>query len=71
MADGTELLATITPTSRETMDDDLNSAIHAATQRAMLDGRRGILLTRVDYGSFTVELTPDVPYGYTYELEKI
>jgi len=67
MTPRTELLATVTTTSRATMDHDLNMAVHAAMQRAIIDGRRGILVTQLDHGSFAIELTEEVPYGYTYE----
>ncbi|ALE07731.1 hypothetical protein AL755_10145 [Arthrobacter sp. ERGS1:01] len=64
------MLATITATNRTAMDEELNAAVHAATKRAIRDGRRGILVTRVDFASFTVELSPDVPYGFTYEKQR-
>ncbi|ASN19225.1 MULTISPECIES: hypothetical protein [Micrococcaceae] len=67
MIDAPELLATVTATSKTTMEINLNAAIQAAEQRARNEGRCGILVTRLDYASYTVELSPDVPYGYTYE----
>lgn len=70
MIEAPQLLATITATNKSMMDRELNTAIHAAEQLARSDGSRGILVTRVDYASFTVELSPDVPYGFTYEKQK-
>ncbi|MGJ3192889.1 hypothetical protein [Paenarthrobacter sp. FR1] len=69
MIDAPELLATITATTKTTMEINLNAAIQEAEQRARDEGRRGILVTRLDYASYTVELSPDVPYGYTYEKQ--
>ncbi|WP_426998297.1 hypothetical protein [Pseudarthrobacter sp. N5] len=71
MIEAPELLATITATSKSRMDDHLNAAVRAAEQRARGEGRRGILVTRVDHARVTVELSPDVPYGYTYEKQNI
>lgn len=71
MIEAPELLATVTATSKATMEIDLNAAIQAAEQRARWEGRRGILVTRVAHTRFTVELSPDVPYGYTYEKQDI
>ncbi|WP_426989300.1 hypothetical protein [Pseudarthrobacter sp. Y6] len=70
MNEDPELLATITATTKTTLDDDLNTAVRAAELVAQCDGRRGVLVTRVDYASFTVELSPDVPYGFTYEKQR-
>ncbi|MEV4952556.1 hypothetical protein [Paenarthrobacter nitroguajacolicus] len=71
MIEAPELLATITATSKTTMENNLNAAIQAAEQRARDEGRRGVLVTRIAHARFTVELTPDVPYGYTYEKQDI
>ncbi|TAP43110.1 hypothetical protein [Arthrobacter sp. S39] len=71
MIDAPELLATITVTSKTSMEQHLNAAVRAAEQRARHEGRRGILVTRVAHARFTVELSPEVPYGYTYEKQDI
>lgn len=65
-----ELLTTITISSRATMDRDLDTAVHAAVQRAIHDGRRGIRVTQIDHSSYTIELTHEVPYGHTDEKRK-
>ncbi|WP_248762316.1 hypothetical protein [Pseudarthrobacter sp. SSS035] len=70
MIDQPQLLATITATSKTTMDRDLGAAIEAAEQLACDEGRRGILVRRLGYASYTVELSPDVPYGITYEKQE-
>jgi hypothetical protein len=71
MIDAPELLATITVTSKTSMEHHLNAAVREAEQRARREGRRGILVTRVAHTRFTVELSPEVPYGYTYEKQNI
>ncbi|BCW35005.1 hypothetical protein StoSoilA2_10610 [Arthrobacter sp. StoSoilA2] len=67
MIEAAELLATVTATNKSTMEINLNAAIQEAERRARHEGRRGILVTRVAHAHFTVELSPEVPYGYTYE----
>ncbi|MFJ5955268.1 hypothetical protein ACIQC5_04840 [Paenarthrobacter sp. NPDC092416] len=71
MIEAPELLATITAISKTTLEDNLNAAVREAEQRARAEGRRGILVTKVDHSRVTVELSPDVPYGYTYEKRDI
>ncbi|MCU1515531.1 MAG: hypothetical protein JWQ75_252 [Pseudarthrobacter sp.] len=71
MIEAPELLVTITATSKTTMEHHLNAAVRAAEQRARYEGRRGILVTRVAHTRFTVELSSEVPYGYTYEKQDI
>ncbi|WP_051389389.1 hypothetical protein [Arthrobacter sp. 35W] len=69
MIEAAELLATITATSKSHMEDTLNAAVREAELRARCEGRRGILVTRVDHARVTVELSAEVPYGYTYEKQ--
>lgn len=47
----------------------LTLAVGAAIHAAKVDKACGVLLTRHDYASFTVALSPKVPYGQTYELD--
>jgi hypothetical protein len=65
----TELIAEITATRASTLEHELNTAVDKAREKAMTDGRHGILVTRHGYSSFTVELSPEVPYGLTQERE--
>lgn len=67
MPQETQLVATITATDKSTLDDDLNRAVEAAQKIASGQGRIGILVTRFGFSSFTVELSPEVPYGLTLE----
>jgi hypothetical protein len=46
-----DLPIAVTATDRASMEHQLNEAVAAARTRAMLEGRRGILVTRHDYGS--------------------
>jgi hypothetical protein len=47
----------------------LKSALGVAIQEASLDKVCGVLLTRHHYARFTVALSPNVPYGQTFELD--
>lgn len=65
----TQTLTIVTTLNRDTMDTDLDAAVHAAEQIAAADGTRGILVTRLGYTSFSVEVTADVPFGNIYEKQ--
>jgi hypothetical protein len=58
MADGPQLIA-----------ERLDAAEKLARERALSAGRHGILVTRHGPTSFTVTLSPDVPYGITQERD--
>jgi hypothetical protein len=45
----------------------LDAAEKLARERALREGNHGILVTRHGPTSFTVNLSPDVPYGITQE----
>jgi len=57
----------ISATHPDEADDKLNAAVRELQLRARADGSRGILVTRTGAGRYTVELSPDVPYGFTEE----
>lgn len=65
----TDLIAEIAATPASTLEDELNTAVDKARAKAMTKGRHGILVTRHGYNFFTVELSPEVPYGLTQERE--
>ncbi|WP_246262835.1 hypothetical protein [Arthrobacter mobilis] len=48
-------------------DEKLNAAVRELQLRARADRTRGILVTRTGAGRYTVELSREVPYGYTEE----
>ena len=47
----------------------LDAAEKLARERALMEGNLGILVTRHGPTSFTVNLSPDVPYGITQERD--
>ncbi|MCZ9880625.1 hypothetical protein [Arthrobacter sp. B2a2-09] len=65
------MILTITGDDKEPLADNLDSAIRAAEQLAMRDGRMGVLVTRHGYAYFTVETTTEVPFGFTHEKCRI
>lgn len=51
-----------------TLDHALNSSLLELQSKALAEGRTsGILVTRHAPGRFTLELSNDVPFGYTHE----
>lgn len=63
------MLTFVTTLNRDTMDADLDAAVHAAEQIAAARGTQGILVTRLGYTSFSVEVCSDVPFGHIYERQ--
>jgi len=49
------------------VDQTLNSRVHELQTRALAQRTAGILVTKHAPGRFTLELSHDVPFGYTYE----
>lgn len=49
------------------MDHALDSGVRKLQALALARGSEGILVTKQAPGRFTLELTPDVPFGYTHE----
>lgn len=45
----------------------LDSEVRKLQLKALLHGTAGILVTREAAGRFTLELSREVPFGYTYE----
>lgn len=65
----TQMLTFVTTLNKDTMDADLDAAVHAAELVAAKDRTCGILVTRTGYTSFTVETTPEVPFGLIYQKQ--
>jgi hypothetical protein len=60
---------TITATSRDALEHELNHALSLTQEVAMGEGLRGILVTHEAPGRFTVALDDDVPFGLTREKQ--
>lgn len=58
-----------TGTGWETLQSQLQSAADKVRLAAMTDKRHGILVTRHRQNTFTVAVSPDVPYGMAYERD--
>jgi len=54
---------------RASTDDCLNAAVDRMIGVALRGPRRGILVTRLGAGHFTVELSEAVPFGRTEECD--
>ncbi|GAA3704339.1 hypothetical protein GCM10023081_45790 [Arthrobacter ginkgonis] len=55
--------------SRVAMDDCLNDAVARMIEVALRGCRRGIRVTRLGTGHFTVGLSEEVPFGRTEECD--
>lgn len=51
------------------LQQQLDEAVDAALKHALQNGGPGILVTKHDFRSFTVDLSGDVPFGLTRERE--
>lgn len=60
----------VTVTDRANMELRLDEAVAHTVTRAAQEGRQGILVTRHEFGSFTVALSDAVPYGLTREHQE-
>jgi hypothetical protein len=47
--------------------EKLDAAVAAAHTDALTDGKQGVLMTRHDFGHFSVTLSPNVPFGIIQE----
>lgn len=68
-ATATTPFLTVTATDPDSRDLELDAAVAAMSEQAILDGRRGILVTRHAPGTFTIELSDEVPFGLTHERD--
>lgn len=60
---------TISAVTGSEVDEKLNASVRKLQQLAKDNPTRGILVTRLGPGRFTVELSTEVPYGFTQEQE--
>lgn len=63
----TDLSIEVTASDPAGMERQLEEAVKVLKARAITEDRKGILVTRHGYGSFTVSLSDAVPYGQTRE----
>lgn len=49
------------------VDHALDTRVRELQTRALAQGSAGILVTKHAPGRFTIELSHDVPFGYTHE----
>ena len=59
----------ITGTEARSVRAKLDDAITLAESVAHKEGCCGVLVTRHDYGRFSVTISPEVPYGTTQEAQ--
>ncbi|MBT2533013.1 hypothetical protein J7E83_12960 [Arthrobacter sp. ISL-48] len=55
--------------NRNELQDELDQALEGAVREALKNPGRGVLVTRHDHRTFTVELSLDVPHGTISELD--
>jgi|GEM_PF-1488830 len=55
---------------RDSTDDCINAAVDRMIEVALRGRRRGILVTRLGAGHFTVGLSEAVPFGRTEQLDE-
>lgn len=51
------------------LQEQLDTAHHAVRSLAVSGRRHGVLITRHGHDTYTLAVSPDVPYGMTYERE--
>lgn len=61
---------TMTADEADSFMKELDAAITALQRLTIANGREGVLVTRNGCRSFTIELTPEVPYGTTREVSR-
>jgi hypothetical protein len=61
----------ITAQDPESVQNELSAAVIRARDRALSGGRQGILVTQHSFSSYTVAISPDVPYGESRERQKL
>lgn len=63
------LIAEITATGATTLEDEITNAVDEARAKAEREGLHGVLVTRHGHTRFTIEISPEVPYGMTQERQ--
>lgn len=54
---------------RKDLENELNAEVNAAIEKAIRNPGQGLLVTRHDRETFTIELSGDVPQGTIHELD--
>ncbi|UOD81607.1 hypothetical protein [Paenarthrobacter ureafaciens] len=52
------------------IDEKLEAAVRAAQRDARTKGSDGVLVIRHSFEHYSVALSPDVPFGQTYERDQ-
>ncbi|AMB39039.1 hypothetical protein IG195_06295 [Arthrobacter sp. TES] len=52
------------------IDEKLEAAVRAAHEDARTKGKHGVLVIRRSFEHYSVLLSPDVPFGQTYERDQ-
>ncbi|MEA5457080.1 hypothetical protein SPF06_20345 [Sinomonas sp. JGH33] len=60
---------TATASSPAGLQAEIDRAVEAAIEQAIPRQSRGVLVTRLDHSTVTVELSDAVPYGTTLEAD--
>lgn len=53
------------------LQEQLDIVHEAVRSLAISGGRNGVLITRHSHDTYTVAISPDVPYGMTHEREHL
>lgn len=53
----------------DALQEQLESAHEKVRSFAVSDGRYGVLITRHRHDAYTLAVSPEVPYGMTYERD--
>lgn len=64
-----DYLKTLEIDSRKALEDELDRVVGEAVEHALANPGHGILVTRHGSGTFTVEMSNDVPQGIIAELD--
>lgn len=62
---------TVTASCRQELESQLDRAINNGITKALNSKSQGIVLTRHNYTTFTVELSHEVPFGTTLERDQL
>jgi hypothetical protein len=62
-----QIVAEFRVKDRADVDGNLDAAVVAALSDSSVEGTCGVLVTRHDFGHFSVALSPDVPAGLIQE----
>jgi hypothetical protein len=69
MNTGPDIVIEVNVHDRATMDSGLDAAVARMIEVARRDRGRGILITRLRDGHFTVRLSEAVTFGYTKQVD--